>query len=171
MKIRKATIEDLPVLLDIFAYGRQLQRRLGNSHQWQNGHPKREVLEQDLRSGNSYVCVVNEHTATDLPEGTILATFYVHQGENPVFGSDQDEVWLNEDPYVTVHRMCSNGKVKGACQFCINWVTEQFDNVRIFTHEINQPMVHIVQKYGFQYCGEIYPYDAEPRKAFQYLQN
>lgn len=168
MKIRQTTQQDLPTLLEIFAYGRRLQRSLGNHFQWRNGHPSRQLLEEDIATGTSYVCVADQTESPAIEPGTILATFHLRRGENPVFHSLEQGTWVNEAPYVTVERMCSNGKTKGACQFCLQWVTQQFGNVRIFTHETNKPMLHIVQKYGFQYCGEIFPEDGEPRKAFQY---
>ena len=168
MKIRQTTFSDMPDLLETFDYGRKLQRALGNYYQWRNGEPNQSVLEQDIRDGTSYVCVIDEHSNCDLPIGTIVATFYLLKGENAIFKTLKDGTWLNPSPYVTIHRMCTNGKIKGASQFCMKWIIERYDNIRIYTHDTNKQMIHVIEKYGFSYCGNIYPPDGEPRNAYQY---
>lgn len=168
MKIRQTTIFDLPDLMDMFEYGRKYQRELGNHYQWRNGEPSRETLQGDIQKETSYVGIVDEHDHTDVPKGTIVATFNLSPEEQAVFETLTEGEWLSDEPYFTIQRMCSNGKLKGASQSCIKWILERYSNLRIYTHETNKPMIHIVEKYGFTYCGDIHPSDGEPRKAYQY---
>lgn len=169
MKIRPSKITDLPDLVEMFHYGRNLQRLLGNHYQWQNGYPDQALLEQDIYSGNSYVCVVDEQSSLPLAAGTVIGTFYLCELDFPLFQTIQHGEWLNESPYVTVQRLCTNGKAKGVSQFCLNWINERYGNVKIYTHKTNLPMVHVIEKCGFQYCGEVVPGDQEPRNAYQYV--
>lgn len=168
MKIRQTTLADLPVLLETYEYGRQLQRMLGNYHQWRDGHPRQEILEQDIQSGNSFVCVIDEPNLLGLEMGTIVATFYISEQPLPLFDTIYNGNWLNGENYVTIQRMCTNGKIKGASQVCMQWIIEHYQNVKIYTHETNSPMIHVIQKYGFAFCGHILPEDGEPRNAYQY---
>ncbi|MGP6139702.1 MULTISPECIES: hypothetical protein [unclassified Jeotgalibaca] len=169
MKIRRSTIFDLPCLLKMFDYGRRLQRELGNHYQWRNGEPSQAALEQDIQDGTSYVCVIDEQDHSVLPKGTILATFNLSPEENKLFETLDNGSWINDYPYITIQRMCTNGKVKRASQFCMQWIIEQYANVRIYTHETNKPMIHVIEKHGFAYCGRIYPPDGEPRYAYHYV--
>ena len=40
--IRKATLEDMPVLLEIYERARKFMVSTGNTNQWTNGYPSRE---------------------------------------------------------------------------------------------------------------------------------
>lgn len=172
MRIRRATNADIPAIMAIFEHGRQVQRATGNLNQWAKGHPRQALVEQDIRQGASYVCVVDEE-ATDQQSsdasGTVIATFAALEGEDPTYLQIEDGAWLNDSPYVTIHRISTNGAVKGAGQICMEWVLERYDNVRIDTHHLNQPMIHVVEKFGFKYCGVIYIADGTARNAYHYV--
>ena len=56
---RKARIEDLPRILELIECGRQKMRAAGNNEQWTNGQPSQEVIEEDIRLGESYVMTEN----------------------------------------------------------------------------------------------------------------
>mgnify|MGYP002513787102 FL=1 len=53
--IRKATCDDLPVLMDIFHRAKGIMRNSGNLHQWNDGYPSEEIVLRDIDAGN---CVV-----------------------------------------------------------------------------------------------------------------
>ena len=56
MAIRKSEYKDLERMLEIYAYARQVMADNGNPHQWgDEGYPKRELLENDIDKGISYV--------------------------------------------------------------------------------------------------------------------
>ena len=42
--------------------------------------------------------------------------------------------WLNEEPYGVVHRITSDGTVKGAASACLTWAFGQCGNLKIDTH-------------------------------------
>lgn len=67
MKIRKAASTDIEKQLEVFDFARSIMRNTGNMNQWTDGYPSREVVENDIAAGNSYVCIDDS--------GEIVATF------------------------------------------------------------------------------------------------
>ncbi len=55
-----------------------------------------------------------------------------------------------------VHRIASDGSVKGIGSFCITWALEQSGHLRIDTHGDNKVMQNMLAKLGFTHCGTIY---------------
>lgn len=162
MKIRKATKEDIPAMREIFNYGREVQLKTGNLNQWEAGYPAEEVILEDIRQKAAHVCVDDK--------GNIIGVLSVFTDPDPTY-KNIDGAWLNDKPYATIHRIATNGQVKGTGQYCIEWVQNQYDNVRIDTHENNEQMKYIVKKLGFEYCGVIYLTNGDARNAYQFVRN
>ena len=57
MTIRKSTLEDIPLMLDIFAIARRFMTETGNPNQWSDTYPSVQQLTDDINSGDSYVCL------------------------------------------------------------------------------------------------------------------
>ena len=57
MQIRKATMNDLPDILAIYAYAREYMKEHGNPDQWKDNYPPLELTTQDIRSGCLHVCI------------------------------------------------------------------------------------------------------------------
>lgn len=53
--IRKATLEDMPILLEIYDRARKFMASCGNVNQWTNGYPSKEILSEDIKKGEMYV--------------------------------------------------------------------------------------------------------------------
>ena len=53
--IRKATLEDMPVLLEIYDRARKFMASTGNVNQWTNGYPSQEILAEDIAKNEMYV--------------------------------------------------------------------------------------------------------------------
>ncbi len=158
MQIRKATAADLTAIFSIYARARKFMAENGNGTQWGNVKPKKELVESDIENGISYVCV---------KDGEVVGVFALIFGEDPTYKIIYDGEWLSEEPYATVHRIASSGKVKGTGEFCINWALSQMPNIRIDTHKNNSVMRHLLSKLGFTYCGIIHLEDGDERLAFQ----
>lgn len=159
LHIRPASLADMPKIQDIYTYAREFQKQTGNPNQWKNGYPQREVLEADIAAGNLYVCMAEEN---------IVGVFAFILGEDPTYGRIWDGEWPNDRPYGTIHRIASDGSVRGVAAFCFEWAYERCgQNLRIDTHEDNTVMQHIVLKNGFSYCGKILTEDGSERLAYQ----
>lgn len=84
----------------------------------------------------------------------ILAVFAVCPGEDPTYRTI-DGAWLDDDRYVTIHRVASAGLIKGAAHLIFDWVLSHYDNVRVDTHPNNRAMQHVLKVNGFTRCGTI----------------
>ncbi|MDN6730770.1 MAG: N-acetyltransferase [Atopostipes suicloacalis] len=159
MEIKLARKSDLNKMRKVFNHGRKVQLESGNLTQWKEGYPTDTLILDDIEKGAAHLCV------NDSDE--ILAVFSVFTGEDPTY-TDIKGQWLNQEEYATIHRIASTGKVPGVGQYCISWVINQHQNIRIDTHHKNKQMKHILKKLGFQYCGIIYLENGDARDAYQY---
>lgn len=158
MNIRKTMLPELETLMDMYAQARSFMAEHGNPHQWKDSYPGRDRVIADIRSGCSYVC---EH------DGRIVATFFYTEGEDDTYREIFHGQWLNDRPYGVVHRITSDGTVKGAASFCLDWAFRQCENLKIDTHKDNYVMQRLLKKNGFEYCGIIYTDDGSERMAYQ----
>lgn len=164
MIIRKSTQNDFTRIMKIYAYAREYMASHGNPNQWgPTNWPPEDLICEDIRLGNSYVC---EH------EGKIVGTFYFTQGEDiePTYNVINDGNWLNDGAYGVVHRIASDGSIRGTGSFCMDWAYEQCGHLRIDTHPDNKIMQQMLTKLGFEKCGIIYvEEDDYPRYAYEKL--
>ena len=157
MEIRKTRLEDIDRIMEIYAQARLFMREHGNHSQWADGRPFRHDIEGDIADECSYVCV---------HEGTVVGTMRFTVGDDPTYGII-DGSWLGSGSYAVVHRIASSGQVKGTGEFMLRWALEQYDDLRIDTHEDNYVMRNLLEKLGFAYCGVIYLADGAPRFAYE----
>lgn len=157
MQIRKAALEDLDRILEIYAYARKFMRENGNPDQWKDSYPPKDTLLTDISSEKLHLCVDGEK---------ILAVFYYAKEDEPTY-HEIDGQWINNKPYAVAHRVASAEGSKGAATFCLNWAFEQSGDLRIDTHTDNKPMQGLLKKLGFVYCGKIKLEDGSPRIAFE----
>lgn len=162
MEIRHSTYEDLPRIMEIYRYARQFMADHGNPNQWgPTNWPPEDLIRADIDAGNSYVCV---------SDGEVVGTFFFCQGKDiePTYGTIIDGAWQDDSPYGVVHRIASDGTVKGVGQFCIKWAMRQSGHLRVDTHGDNKPMQQLLKKCGFTHCGTIYVVEDEyPRLAYE----
>lgn len=161
MIIRPTNCDDLPAVMSLYEYARNLMRQNGNFTQWINGYPSEDLIRTEIADGHSFVGV-DEH-------GEIVVTFCLIIGEDPTYRVIYGGEWLNDEPYGVIHRMATSGKQKGVGELCFNWCLGRCKNVRVDTHRDNHAMQHILLKLGFVYCGIIHVADGTERLAFQKL--
>lgn len=159
MNIRKATYEDLPYLLDLFAKARNIMRASGNMNQWNDGYPSEEIVKTDISEG---VCNVLSNE-----EGKIIATMAFIPGPDPTYAKIYDGQWLNDSPYYVIHRIAVCEPGHNAAELLFTWGFQQTKSIRIDTHKDNVIMHHILRKQGFTHCGRILLANGDPREAFQ----
>lgn len=158
MNIRKTKPEELDFLMKLYESARIFMANHGNADQWGTAYPPEALIRADIASGCSYVCE---------EQGKIIATFFYSTGPDDTYRHIYDGEWLNDLPYGVVHRITSDGTVKGAATFCLEWAFNQCGNLKIDTHRDNQIMQHLLNKNGFTYCGIIYTDDGTSRIAYQ----
>ncbi len=158
MRIREATVRDKQEIIKLFETARSFMIKSGNSEQWSNNYPPLHIIEEDIERQQSYLCIKNNKTE---------AVFTLLSSPDPTYINIEGRGWLNNDPYLTIHRIASYGRSKGVVQAIVDWAYKQKENIRIDTHEQNGPMRHLLNKLGFIYCGTIRVEDGSERLAFQ----
>lgn len=159
MTIRKATVVDIPRMMEIFAIARRFMAETGNPNQWAESYPSVEQLTADIESGDSFVC---------LAEGRIVATFVLRGGNDPTYDKIYDGAWKNDRPYATIHRIASSGEVRGIFRMAMDFALRNYSTIRIDTHRDNRVMRSALEGFGFEYCGIIHCWNGDERLAFQY---
>ncbi|MBQ9263389.1 MAG: N-acetyltransferase [Clostridia bacterium] len=160
MSIRLANMGDLPAIEAVYAAARAYMARTGNPHQWvDSGYPSRGLLENDIE--NNHLFVVEE-------VGVVHGVFAFILGADPTYAVIEDGAWPNDRPYGTIHRVASDGQVKGLFSKAFDFARAQCDEIRIDTHHDNKTMQHVVAKHGFCRCGIIHLANGDPRIAYQY---
>lgn len=161
---RLATENDLPRILEIYEYARGFMRKNGNSTQWAGGYPKIEMLRDDIAHGNLYV--FTEGSASNNAE-KIHGVFAFIIGEDATYKRIDNGAWLSDTTYGTIHRIASDGEVRGVFAKSVEFCKTCCPHLRIDTHADNLPMQHLIEKCGFSKCGIIYTYDGSPRLAYE----
>jgi len=155
--IRKTTMADIESVMVVYSFAQNMMAEYGNCDQWGTVHPPRALIEEDIRIGQSYVCVSGDE---------ILAVFMVSTIPDPTYDIING-AWLDDKPYAVVHRIARGRNGKGAGEFCLNWCFKEFGNVRIDTHEANLPMITLLKRLGYEYCGIIWIENGDERLAYQ----
>ena len=162
MEIRKAAEQDFDRIMEIYAAARAFMAQHGNPNQWgPTGWPPETLVCRDIAQGQSYVC---EHGHR------IVGVFFFESGKDiePTYATIVNGAWLDESPYGVVHRIASDGSIKGVGTACITWAFERCGHLRMDTHGDNVVMQRLLAKLGFVHCGTIYvEEDDYPRLAFE----
>lgn len=150
-ELTPARWEELDAVMAILHSGRLFQRAQGFV-QWDDTHPTREAVEEDIRSGNGYAIRVAGELA-----GYLCLSFDGDPAYPEIRGA-----WRFEGNYAVVHRMAigENHRGRGLTGevFRLAGRLAQFrgvDILRIDTHEDNLRMRHVLEKNGFVCCGTV----------------
>lgn len=158
--VRRTRVEDIAKCMELYDAARGIMRASGNMMQWTNGYPSRNVLEEDMKNGNSYV-ISDE---TDIP----IATFACIVGEDPTYSYIEGGEWLQPSLlYATIHRLASTPETHGIAKIAFDFAQTLAPSLRADTHADNHIMQHILEKHGFSKRGIIYLANGDPRIAYQ----
>ena len=101
--------------------------------------------------------------------GMIVGTFSFIIGEEPTYQVIKNGKWTDGRLYGTIHRLASNGIVKGIARACFEYCIKQIDYIRIDTHKDNISMQTAIERFGFHKCGNIYVKGGAERIAYDYI--
>ena len=162
--IRRCEEQDIPAVLALYRQGSAYLEDAGVP-QWLNGYPGLDNLRADMAAGGSYVLE---------QDGRIAGTCFLSLEPDPNYAVIENGAWLNDRPYVTIHRIAVDGicKKRGIASSivrCAEQIARENGcvSLRVDTHEINMPMQGMLRKNGFQFCGTIYLPDGAPRFAYE----
>ena len=159
MTIRKAKASDIDRIFEIYGIAKEFMKATGNPHQWAGRYTSAAEIEPDIENG---VCYVIEE------DGTVHAVFALIPG--PEFDYENGELdggWLNDEPYATIHKVASDGILKGVVTKVTEFCRQKYSNLRIDTHQDNKVMQHCILRQGFVPCGLLHRPDGEYRLVYQ----
>lgn len=164
MEFRKTVKEDIDSIMNIIKQAQSYFKKNGVD-QWQNNYPNIEVIDNDIRSGNSYVL---------LKDKKVVATVAISFSGEKTYEHIYEGAWISNDEYAVVHRVAVDNNHKGLGlasqvlkdieELCIN---KNVRSIKVDTHECNLSMQKLLRKNKFEYCGLIYLEDNSNRLAFE----
>jgi len=164
IKFRKAIPEDIPSIWEILQQSIERRRKDG-SDQWQDGYPNLSTVTDDVEKQQNFVLTQNDK---------IIATAALIFNYEPTY-AEIDGKWLSNGDFFVVHRIgiaeeaAGKGFIKKFLLLMEDFVKEkQVYSIKIDTNFDNVPMLKILEKLRYTYCGEIQVRDGK-RKAFEKL--
>lgn len=157
MELCRTKLEDIDYLIDMFKNAISYMRSYGNLEQWNDFVDIKGKIIDDINKNQSYILK---------KDNKIVGYFVFMLDKEPTYKQIEGE-WLNDKPYGTIHRIISSFEEKDVLKEALDYAFKQIDNVRIDTHKDNKPMRHLLEKYGFNYCGIITLDNKQKRLAFQ----
>ena len=159
---RKAKSEDFQSIWEIISFAKEVRKNQG-SQQWQDGYPNEETITNDIAQEYGYV-VQNQNE--------ILGYFALIFDEDPTYKTIEGK-WLSDQEYAVVHRVAVSANAKGLklgsrilSEVEKISMDKKIFSIRIDTNFDNIAMLSILEKLGYQYCGEI-DVRGSARKAFE----
>ena len=161
---RKAINDDIDDIWEILQYAIQRRKKDG-SQQWQDGYPNPDSIRNDLKNDWAYVIC---------DEDGILFYGAVIFEEEPAYTAIQG-TWLSNNDYVVLHRLAAAERSKGMgiATLFMQYIedlalSKNVHSIKVDTNFDNIAMLKILDKLGYQYCGEVY-FRGSARKAFEKL--
>lgn len=156
--IRLARTDDLPLLREIFAAARAFMAEHGNATQWGANFPPDDLLLAHISRKELYVL----ESADGKPHAAFALT-----GEDPTYAHIKNGTRLSSSPYLTIHRVASDGTTRGVFAAIVKFAEEICPHLRADTHENNAAMRAALIKNGFSERGEIRLADGAARLAYE----
>ncbi|MBU5669436.1 GNAT family N-acetyltransferase [Peptoniphilus sp. MSJ-1] len=164
MEFRLAKPEDKSQIDEIYEDGSNKLRKEG-INQWQGvDKPNTDNLEQLIK--DKIIYVVED-------ENKIVSTALIYNYDID-YESNLDGDWVSDGPYISIHRVgtISTERNKGygrkILELCENYAKENnFDSIRIDTHEMNTSMQRLLKSLDYNHCGFVYLGGINKRIAFE----
>jgi GNAT superfamily N-acetyltransferase len=162
--LRKALLNDKEVIWKIIEKA-IIRRKEDGSKQWQDGYPNLDSIENDIKNDYGYVLE---------SENKILGYAAIMFEIEPAYEIIEGE-WLSDQKYVVIHRVAISEECIG-----LGLATKIFKkieriavfnnifSIKVDTNFDNIPLLRILDKLKYTYCGEVY-FRGSARKAFQKL--
>ena len=160
--LRKAQESDVEMIWKILQHAIE-RRKLDGSDQWQNGYPNVQSIKDDIENGVGYVYENEEKIAC-----YAAIIFDIEPAYEIIDGK-----WKSSGKYAVIHRVAVSKDFAGqgiATQLFLeieNFVKSQdYFVIKVDTNFDNLPMLKILEKLKYEYCGKVYFHGSE-RKAFE----
>ncbi len=159
LSIRTARLEELEAIMTIYSHAQDFMIANGNPSQWGHFYPDAKQIESDIACGACKVIY------DELGIHGVCALF---EGDEPTYEHIEDGNWLNDEPYMVIHRLASDGQAHGIFNCVLSYCRKLATNIRVDTHENNLNMQGLFEKNGFVRCGIIHVKNGSARIAYQW---
>ncbi|NHM07839.1 GNAT family N-acetyltransferase [Flavobacterium sp. CYK-4] len=163
-QFRKAELSEIPQIWTILQQA-IARRKADGSQQWQNGYPNPDAVRNDMAKGVGFVLADGQK---------VIGYSAVLINDEPAY-ANIDGQWLSNGDFVVVHRVAISEDYLGqglVQQMFLEIekyaIGQNIYSIKVDTNFDNLPMLRIVEKLGYTYCGEVILSGA-PRKAFEKL--
>lgn len=160
--LRHAIFSDQEVIWEIIK-GAVLRRKEEGSNQWQDGYPNPDTIASDIENKFGYVLLFQNRIVA-----YVAIIFEPEPAYEKIVGS-----WLSSNPYVVIHRVAvhadwlGKGMAKNIFEFAEEIaLSNEIYSIRVDTNFDNLPMLNILKKLKYVYCGEVH-FRGSARKAFE----
>lgn len=151
MVIRKANNNDLQAIKEVYDIAVKHMNDEGNINQWNDYNSFEVGVKKYINDGCFHVVLL---------ENEIVGFFALIYGIDKTYNVIRYGNWLNNDEYVTIHKIAVKYYQKNIASFILNYIIDEIKNkniynIRIDTHKDNISMQTFLNKKGFTHCGEI----------------
>lgn len=165
LRCRSACPSDLDACLAVYASARRFMVERGNPFQWGSAWPPEDVVAADIQAGRLWVALAS---AAGEKTDPVCGCFAVCEDDEPAY-AHIDGAWLSDGPYVTLHRVASDGTRPGLLAAAVETAAAFSPHIRIDTHANNGPMRRKLALLGFFERGTVFLDDGGERIAFERL--
>lgn len=162
MTLRKATLSEIPAIWEILQQA-IARRKQDGSQQWQDGYPNEQTVRGDISNDYGYVLTDNDR---------IIAYAAIIFDIEPAYTDIQGK-WLTNEEYVVIHRVATSNEVigRGIATQLFKLIEDialdsKVYSIKVDTNFDNIPMLKILAKLDYVYCGEVF-FRGSTRKAFE----
>jgi GNAT superfamily N-acetyltransferase len=159
---RQASASEVPQIWEIIQQA-IVRRKNDGSQQWQDGYPNEDVIKQDITKGIGYVLIDDNIVA-----GYAAILFNDEPAYEQLKGT-----WLTNGDFAVVHRVAISDDYlgKGLAQKLFLFAEDLAKgnnvlSIKVDTNFDNIPMLKILEKLGYTYCGEV-TFRGSFRRAFE----
>lgn len=157
--IREARPTDMTEIMKVMDAAKGIMRSSDNMHQWTDGYPSEDVILTDMGKNGSFIIEDNSK---------VVGYFAFLPSPEPTYARIYEGKWIDDvQPYHVVHRIASYPDAHAIFDSIMGFCFSKDPNIRIDTHRDNHIMQHVINKYGFTYCGIIYLANGDERLAYQ----
>lgn len=160
--LRKAQESDVEMIWNILQHAIE-KRKSDGSDQWQNGYPNVQSIKDDIQNGVGYVYENEEKIAC-----YAAIIFDIEPAYEIIDGK-----WKSSGKYAVVHRVAVSKDFAGkgiSTQLFLEIEnlakSQDYFVIKVDTNFDNLPMLKILEKLKYEYCGKVY-FRGSERKAFE----
>ena len=131
LNVKNAEIADLEQIMKIYRYAQDYMIKSGNPTQWGHFYPDADLIKSDIDKNACKVIY---------DKNGIHGVFALFDGTEPTYKHIEGGNWLNEEPYLTIHRLAGDGQVHGLFPCALNYCKK----ISLISSNSNRSIRHLL---------------------------